>query len=614
MCGIFGIYNSDPTFDWGLLEKGRDAMISRGPDDAGAWRSGPLGLAHRRLSILDLTPGGHQPMLALEGRVVIVFNGEIYNHDELRLELVQRGFSFRTASDTEVLINAYLEWGTECLSRLNGMFAFAIYDQRQEAIFLARDRAGEKPLFYYQDGKSFRIASELKALLTDTQLPRQIRHDALDCYLMMGYVPGDMCILDGFHKLAAAHAMVFDLKTHTSRTWRYWKLPDLAEPALSPGDLHTEFESLLDTAVRRQLAADVPVGVLLSGGVDSSLITAFAARHCRDLKTFTVAFPDQPSFDETAHSQLIARHFGTNHSIIEARNQSAALVPILARQFDEPVADSSMIPTFLVTEAVRQHCTVALGGDGGDELFGGYKNYGKALQVDKLKNNLPDLLLPLIASAASTLLPFGMRGRTWLQYLGRAPNVTILAPHFETALRRSLMSRHAPWNLNAEKFCNFPVDSTSDLLQRLTRADFYGFLPEDILAKVDRASMLNSLEVRSPLLDHQIIEFAFKRLPSALKVNLKGRKIFLKSFAAGHLPPRFDMQRKQGLTMPIGEWLKKGDFRELFQEVLYDRECLFDRDVIEKMFSGLNHGRAHGERLYALALFELWRRTYKVSF
>lgn len=613
MCGILGIFNTDPVFEWRLLEAGRDTMIARGPDSAGSWRSGPLGLAHRRLSILDLSPGGHQPMRALEGQVVIVFNGEIYNHVEIRVQLAERGHAFESKSDTEILLKAYLEWGRDCVSHLNGAFAFAIADQRRQEIFLARDRAGEKPLFYFQDGTSFRFASELKALLADTKLPRRIQRDALDCYLTMGYVPGRHCILDGFCKLPPAHAAIFDLNTRTFKSWRYWDLPEVETPTPSVDELYAEFEGLFENAVRRQLAADVPVGILLSGGVDSSLVTAFAARHRNRLDTYTVAFPDQPCFDETVHSQIVAKHFDTNHTVIEARSQSATLVPVLARQFDEPVADSSMLPTFLVTEAVRRHCAVALGGDGGDELFGGYKNYSKALQVEGFKRILPKPLLAALAGAAGALLPVGMRGRIWLQYLGRNSKTTLLAPHFETALRRSLMTKQAPWPLSAEKFQGFPGDLSDDVLQRLTRADFHGYLPEDILVKVDRASMLNSLEVRAPLLDHKIIEFAFKRIPSGLKASPKDRKIFLKKIAARQLPQQFNLTRKQGFSIPIGEWLQKGAFRDLFQDVLYDRDCLFDRGVIDKLFSGLEHRQAHGERLYALALFELWRKSYEAT-
>ena len=367
MCGIVGIASNAPQTQRSWLAIGRDAMTHRGPDDAGEWWSaeGRVGLAQRRLSIIDLSPAGHQPMHDASGLLSIVYNGEIYNFADLRDELIAKGYSFKSHSDTEVILAAYREWGTDCLQRFNGMFAFALHDARQQIMFLARDRAGEKPLFYHQANGVLRFASELKALLVDTDLPRRIEPEALDCYLAMGYVPGERCMLQGFSKLPPAHALVFALQTGQSRLWRYWQLPELVT-AQSPQDemaLLDELETLLEDAVRRQMVADVPVGVLLSGGVDSSLITAMAVRASSKVQTFTIGFPGHGKLDETEHARLIARHFGTRHTELMAEEATADLLPRLARQFDEPMADSSMIPTFLVSQLVRQHCTVALGGE-----------------------------------------------------------------------------------------------------------------------------------------------------------------------------------------------------------------------------------------------------------
>ena len=372
MCGIVGIVSNTPQAQRLWLAIGRDAMTHRGPDDAGEWWSadGRVGLAHRRLAIIDLSLAGHQPMHDASGALTIIFNGEIYNFADLRNELVAKGHAFRSHSDTEVILAAYREWGTECLGRLNGMFAFALFDEGQQTVFLARDRAGEKPLFYSHLNGVLRFASELKALLADPASPRQIDPVALDCYLAMGYVPGDRCILQGFNKLPPAHALLFHLKTGHVKIWRYWQLPELGDAAQGPVDeaaLLDELEALLEGAVRQQMVADVPLGVLLSGGVDSSLITAMAVRASSRVQTFTVGFPGHGKLDETKHARLIARHFGTRHTELMAEDVSADLLPRLARQFDEPIVDSSMIPTFLVSQLVRQHCTVALGGDGGDE-------------------------------------------------------------------------------------------------------------------------------------------------------------------------------------------------------------------------------------------------------
>src|SRR5215831_10779900 len=336
MCGIVGIASSAPMDKLGWLVSGRDTLRHRGPDGVGEWWSadGYVGFGHRRLSIIDLSEAARQPMHDSQGELCIVFNGEIYNFADLRIELIAKGHNFRTHSDTEVILQAYREWGTECLTHLNGMFAFALYDGRQRQLFLARDRAGEKPLFYAYENGSMRFASELKALLADPTITRRINPQALDCYLAMGFVPGDLCILEGVKKLPPGYALLFDLKTGQSKLWRYWKLPDLNDAAgrgsVDEMVLLDELEKLLEDAVRRQLVADVPVGVLLSGGVDSSVVTAMAARAVPRVKTFTIRFPGHDQFDETEHARLIARHFGTEHTELEAQDSTVDLLPVLA--------------------------------------------------------------------------------------------------------------------------------------------------------------------------------------------------------------------------------------------------------------------------------------------
>lgn len=298
------------------------------------------------------------------GQLWITFNGEIYNYRDIRKELQARGHSFRSESDTEVILEAYRAWGTECLVRLNGIFAFALYDSCKRQLFMARDRAGEKPLYYALAHGGICFASELKGLMAEPTLPRHIDPEALDCYLAMGFVPGERCMLQGVKKLPPAHALVFDLKNGQARLWRYWQLPELDATAKTgladEAALLDELEALLEDSVRRQLVADVPVGVLLSGGVDSSLITAMAVRATSKVKTFIIRFPGYGDYDETEHARLIARHFATEHVELEAAESTVDLLPILARQFDEPMVDSSMIPTYLISRLIRQHCTVAL--------------------------------------------------------------------------------------------------------------------------------------------------------------------------------------------------------------------------------------------------------------
>jgi len=621
VCGIVGIASTSAIMHRAWLASGRDAMVHRGPDDAGEWwsASGTVGLAHRRLSIIDLSPNGHQPMSDAEGGLTIVFNGEIYNFTELRRELESRGANFRSRSDTEVILAAYREWDADCISRLNGMFAFALYDAHRQVLLLARDRAGEKPLFYHHEKGTLRFASELKALLADASLPRVVDLESLDCFLAMGHVPGERCILRGFRKLPPAHALRFDLRTGTAKVWRYWSLPEL-DPAAEQGSVNEpalldELEFLLSDSVRHQLIADVPVGVLLSGGVDSSLITAMAVRSTTKLKTFTIRFPGHGSLDETEHARLIARAFGTEHVELEAQSGTADLLPRLARQFDEPMLDSSMIPTFLVCELVRQHCTVALGGDGGDELFGGYGAYSQLLAMKRHLRRIPNLFRSPIAAAAEHLLPVGLRGRSWLQRLGTdlEAGMPLMASVYTPSIRRRLMGLQARWPVVAEPLLEQRVPAHPDLLQRATRMDFVNYLSDDILVKVDRASMLNSLEIRAPFLDCRLIEFAFGKVPSRLKATTADRKILPKRLAVRVLPPEFDRQRKQGFSIPLADWLKAGPFRELFYEVLLAPDIIFEPRTVRSLLRAQDRGRGNGERLFALVLFELWRREYRVA-
>jgi asparagine synthase (glutamine-hydrolysing) len=605
------------------LSAGGAAIAHRGPDDLGEWWSedGRVGLHHRRLAVVDLSPLGHQPMRDEARGITLIYNGEIYNYQELRSELSTLGYVFRTQTDTEVLLAAYAIWGDECLSRLNGMFAFALHDAAREHLLLGRDRAGEKPLFFRVSGKSIQFGSELKALLADPTAPRRIDLEALDCYLSIGYVPGDRCILQGFRKLPPAHVLKFDLRNGATTVRRYWALPQVEGghlAAMPESQLLADLENLLEDAVGRQMTADVPVGILLSGGVDSSLITAMAVRHCAQVRTFSIVFPGYGEFDESLHARMIANHFGTKHTELIAEPASADLLPHLAAQFDEPIVDSSMVPTYLVSKLVREHCTVALGGDGGDELFGGYSEYSRLLSLARWGTRLTAFPRKLIASVAEALLPMGFARsnvRAWLIAAGADLQIDspLLSNYFDRATRCHLMSATAGYQLLAEGIRSKNIPQGLDLIQRATRLDFANYLAEDILVKVDRASMACSLEVRAPLLDYRVIEFAFGRIPSRLKATANAKKIMLKRLAATVLPPAFDMQRKQGFSIPLAKWLQKGPFRDLFWEVLSSRNCLFDRRALNRLLHGQDRNQSNEERLFALVQFELWRRHYGVG-
>ena len=621
MCGIVGIAASRPILNRSWLETARDALSHRGPDDSREYWSedGHVGLGHTRLSIIDLSTSGAQPMKSADDSCVIVLNGEIYNYRELRAQLESLGHRFQSTSDTESVLAAYLQWGPDCVNYLHGMFAFVIHDTANQSVFAARDRAGEKPFFYYENEGEFRFASELKALLADPSLPRVVNPDALDCYLGYRFVPGDLCILDGFHKLPPAHALTVDLKTGTRKTWQYWQIPDLSPDAekRDETDLLDELEVRLEAAVKRQMVADVPVGLLLSGGVDSSLITAMAARCVERPRTFTVGFRDNDEYDESAHAQLIADHFGTDHTLLYADDVSPDLLIDLAAQYDEPIVDTSMIPTFLVTREIRKHCKVALGGDGGDELFGGYHSASAVASLSRQLSPIPQFVRsPLSALGRAVSGPFS-RARYMSNLAGTdvkhsLPTYTLM---FEPKWRDALIPQLAGvWQARAEEVRQSRIPDDPDIIHRMTRYDFRNYLPEDILVKVDRASMLNSLEVRAPFLDVSLIEFAYRDIPSRLKAGPgQQRKIMLKRLSERILPPAFDKTRKQGFGIPIGAWLRAGPWRRLAEDILYDPGSVFASEQVDELFKQFDAGRTLKEHVFSLVLFEQWRRHYNVE-
>ncbi|HKE88934.1 MAG TPA: asparagine synthase (glutamine-hydrolyzing) [Gemmatimonadales bacterium] len=624
MCGIVGIASRTPVDRPEVLGIMRDTMGHRGPDDSGLWWSPDcrVGLAHRRLAVLDLSPAGHQPMSDSDGRLWITFNGEIYNHRELRDELGWGSEGYRGSSDTETILHAYRCWGDGCLSRLRGMFAFALWDGTRRRLLLARDRCGEKPLFYRLDAHgTIQFASELKALLADPAFPREIDREALEHYLAYAFVPGPHCILRGVRKLPPAYALTWSLDTGAVSCRPYWE-PEIAAPA--PGgptavdELADALHALLADAVRGQLVADVPIGILLSGGLDSSLITATAAAQSRRrLRTFTVAFPGHGRFDESRHARLVAAHFGTEHHELAAGEISPELLPPLARQFDEPMGDSSMLPTFLLASLVRDHATVALGGDGGDELFGGYRYYSWVPRLERLRAVTPAPLRRAVA-AVGRALPLGARGRQQLAgfAVDGVPPFAHIDLYFDRAARAELLRPLAP---HADAAAVQPEVAKAEACPRdlsplrgAMVGDFRRYLPDDVLVKVDRASMLASLEVRAPFLDHRVVAFALREVPDALLARRSRRKILLRRLAQRLLPPQFDRARKQGFSVPLARWFG-GAWGSFVTSVLTDAEPrLFDRCAVHALLEGQRRGWNNAKRLFALTLFELWRREYGV--
>ena len=618
MCGICGATAAQGgRVDVAIVETMAATLRHRGPDDQGLWSSpdGRVGFGHRRLSIIDLSLAGHQPMHDASGRLTIVFNGEIYNFIELRGELESLGHQFRTRTDTEVILASYRQWGLAFVEHFNGMFAFALHDADSERLVFARDRAGEKPLFYAQVNGTLLFASELKALMANPSLRAEVDPRALNAYLTYGYVPGSMAILRNVCKLPQGCLMTYDLRNGRVEVRRYWRLPPPpnGQPAVDDDALVDELETLLADSVRMRLVADVPVGIMLSGGVDSSLVTAMAARvSSTPVKTFTISFPGHGVYDEAPHARLVAKHFGTEHVELPAEAASVDLLPALARQYDEPMADSSMVPTYLVSRLIRQHATVALGGDGGDELFGGYLHYGWFERQNTIRKLVPELLRRGI-SAAATRLPNGVRGRGYL--MGSAGDLNRSISHanlfFDVTTRRKLL---APLGIEAtaepEETKAALGDYGGSALQRATAVDFQTYLVDDILVKVDRASMLSSLEVRAPLLDPRIIELAYGRTPDRLRYFRGARKVLLRRLAQRVLPKELDITRKQGFSIPLDQWFR-GDWGRAFRDVLAGSH--FDRAVVAALLEGQEAGHVNAQRIFALTMFELWLREYRVA-
>ncbi len=620
MCGICGYVSLDGRgIDRDLLESMNDRLVHRGPDSAGVFVDERAGLAARRLAIIDLVTGD-QPIANEDGSVVVVQNGEIYNYRELRAELAGRGHTFRTQGDTEVLVHLYEEHGLAFTERLRGMFAIAVWDKKAQRLVLARDRYGIKPLFYSVQGGSLAFASELKALLVAPWIEREIDVDALDAYLAFGFVPAPFTIYRGIRKLPPGTLLVWDHGSRDARLVRYTKPAAETQRPLEATDTPTLAEELrerLRDSVAAHLIADVPVGVLLSGGLDSSMIVALAAElSSGPLRTFTVGFEER-HFDERGHARLVAERYGTDHHEIVMPPDAVSLLPRITEVFDEPFADDSALPTYLVSELASAHVKVALSGEGGDELFGGYNFY------------LAHALAPALGRAATLARPLVERLPS---SSSKASTFDWRAKRFVRSASRPTLERHYAWKtlmppeererlLVPERNGTFgPLEllsaryAESEGLEDLARVmdlDIGVFLVDDMLVKTDRASMAHSLEVRVPILDPVVVDFALA-LPSRMKVRaLSRKKKYLLRKAAEPLLPREILEgEKRGLSIPLAAWLR-GELQPLVRDVLSPdslrRHGYFDPDVVGRIVDDHIAGRSDESRkLWALVTFCRW--------
>jgi asparagine synthase (glutamine-hydrolysing) len=620
MCGIMGLVNGNGlNVDRAILRNGRDQLIHRGPDAAGEYADDFVYLGFRRLAILDLSPEGQQPMASDDDQIQVVFNGEIYNFLELRAELERKGYTFHSRSDTEVLIYLYQEYQTQMFEQLNGMFALVIYDCARHKLTLARDRLGKKPLFYAADGQRLLFGSELRALRGLPGFPSEFDPLTLGYYTRLGWVPDWMCIYPAVHKLPPATWLQFDLPTgQLNGPHHYWNLPPVqVDDAYSEEQWLDRIQELLWDSVRLRLRSDVPLGVFLSGGIDSSLVTVAAAAQTRDrVNSLTISLPDW-QHDEWPLARQTAEQLGTTAIHRELRVEGLDVLPAIAGQFDEPFADSSALPTALVCQAAREHVTVALSGDGGDEVFAGYRNHVQAWRWRWLDKWLPVKARRWPSWILSTLFAPDSRPRRflwrWSQPVAEWGLGAMMYP-FEDWLADCIrpefqVTAHDLLERFAHEETRWSTTAAVDAAQRI---DLRQYLLNDILVKVDRMSMRYSLEVRSPFLDYRVVELGL-RIPPALRVKNGQNKYLLRRLARRHLPSAISEAPKRGFGIPLYEWLFKSSATKQFKEVICTPSTQIPEPLVpgggEGLWARAQNNEALTSATYRLLVYRWWAQS-----
>ncbi|MBN1312454.1 MAG: asparagine synthase (glutamine-hydrolyzing) [Anaerolineae bacterium] len=648
MCGITGYLDTTRQTKTEDLEaiaaRMADTIVHRGPDDSGVWASAQDGVAlgFRRLAIIDLSPAGHQPMISEDGRYVIVFNGEVYNFESLRRELDGLGYSFRGRSDTEVMLASFSQWGIEAASRrFVGMFAFALWDRQEHRLYLVRDRIGIKPLYYGWADKIFLFGSELKTLRTHPAFQNNIDRGALTLYMRHNYIPAPYSIYQDIKKLAPGTILSIDAAGGESTITPYWSAHDAAaggvvDPFTGPVDEAIEqLDALLRDAIALRMIADVPLGAFLSGGIDSSTVVALMqAQSMRPVKTFSIGFHEE-IYNEARHAKAIAQHLGTEHNELYVTPEEAMdVIPRLPALYDEPFADSSQVPTFLVSELARRHVTVSLSGDGGDELFTGYDRYAIGRDIWGKIGWMPGVMRGLLAKGLTALqppawdallkpvpalLPYGARIRTGERFhrlaeilqVGQSQAMYLgLISHFQQPA--SMVVGGAEPTTIAGDFARW--NHLPDFTMQMMYLDLITYLPDDILTKVDRASMGVSLEARVPLLDHRVVEFAW-RLPLSMKVRNNSSKWLLRQVLYRYVPKELIERPKMGFGVPIGRWMR-GPLRDWSEALLDERrlreEGYFEPQPVRKLWQEhLDETHNHEYRLWDILMFQSWLEAGK---
>ena len=625
MCGITGRVNfrSGSPVSSDLIKGMCDLLAHRGPDGEGVYTDRWIGLGHRRLAIIDLSPAAAQPMASADGIVWITFNGEIYNFQELRRELSQKGHTFRTQSDTEVILAAYREFGVECLGRFRGMFAFAIWDARERMLFLARDRLGKKPLHYWLDDAGIAFASEPKAFLADPGFQPRVNLEAIWHYLTYQYVPHPWSAFQGVQKLPPAHFLL--VRDGEVSLHRYWKLRYGTKRHLSEEDACAELLGRLRDAVRLRLISDVPLGAFLSGGIDSSVVVALMAQLTdAPVKTFSIGFEEE-EYNELSYARLVAQRYGTDHHEFVVRPEAVAILPKLVWHYDEPYADSSAIPTYYLAQLTRRYVTVALNGDAGDENFAGYDRYLAnvlASRVEWVPRQVRQGLQRLVHA-----IPARSRSRTWLsrgrRFLEAAVEpadrrylrwVCHFHPSFKAELCTEDFQRAVGEADSAELLLSaFRASDGPDLIDATLDVDVNTYLPDDLLVKVDIATMAHGLEGRSPLLDHQVMEYSAS-LPSHMKLRSRVKKYIFKRAVRDLIPHEIINRPKMGFGVPLDHWFRR-DLRDMAYDILLSTRALgrgyFRPAVVRRLLDEHARGlRTWHYQLWNLLMLELWHRTF----
>jgi asparagine synthase (glutamine-hydrolysing) len=597
----------------------------RGPDDEGIYVKNNVGLAHKRLSILDLSPAGHQPMNNEDGSIWIVFNGEIYNFLDLREELQKKGHTFRSRTDTETIIHLYEEKGVECVHDLRGMFAFAIWDENKKRLFCARDRAGKKPFVYAHTEDGLVFASEIKSLLKDPALKRNLDYSAIHHYLTYQYVPSPLSIFKDIKKLPPAHVLIYEGGDLTIK--RYWSLSYQKKLHLSSvGEYGEQFRDLFQEAVKIRLSSDVPLGAFLSGGIDSSLVVAVMSRLMNQpVKTFSIGFEEE-GYDEVAFARIIAEKYETDHHEFTVKPDAVSILPQLVWHYNEPFADSSAIPTYYVSKMTRDFVTVALNGDGGDESFAGYERYVADKLADYYRRVPPFIREGIIRRVVDTL-PHSINRRNFFRRLKRFVKGISEPPERRYVRWICFFDNEMKGDLYTPSFkdLNRELDSADltvkwyeradaeQFLDRTLFVDVMSYLPEDLLVKVDIASMAHSLEARSPFLDHKVMEFA-ALLPPNLKLRGMETKFLLKDTLSDIVPQEILQRKKMGFGVPLDVWFRN-DLKEMAYDVLLDQKSIergyFRKEYVLQMLDDhVSKRYDHSYRIWALLFLELWHRMF----